>query len=557
MENKPSVAKLGAVPTPSKIVQFIINVILSYWKDIRKTVPVIERLNVLDPAVGDGRFLITFASCFEELAKKKNLKTKLHCYGLDIDPKAIESAYENISEINTQKSPEISLKVGNALLGYVSAPRRWKKTWSNYKLNNLFASDHNIEDRDVQKVRLPFHWFQEWPEVVANGGFDILIGNPPYGINFLREEKLIFRNLYQAVDPEIESYILFIERSIQLLREGGLLGLLIPSNLSSNYRYHKIRQYLLDNAKILRIINLDNKIFPGFHVETCILTLQHLILQREQQNHKIQYENIKTTLNDQFHSFKRQVIIQNHILKNPYRLFLPKPEAEILSILEKIQNNSISLKKLVSISRGIELGFHSPHTSECKLNSDFVPLIAGRSIRKFRITNNIRYIRFNKKNKSIFKEINLYMQPKLLLRRIGHELIAVFDPNKHFCVCDVYMIILNPNRPASELVYLEALLNSNLMSFYLMQRFTSVKQIFPKIPIKYLKDLPIKIPSSIVKIQQLVKDLHKLPWNIHQANSHQVQLLRDLNQEIFRIYTIDKHKQNIIQKLFKNFTSGL
>ena len=557
MENGYSVGKLGAVPTPSSIVHIIVHELLEYWEKYREKTQITEKLNVLDPAVGDGRFLIDFALNFKERVNKKDWNEILQCYGLDINSKSIESACKNIEERKDLEFSNISLKVGNALLGFISAPKGWDKSWSKDQLNNSFISSHDLEGIDIQRVEHPFHWFLEWPEVIVHNGFDIVLGNPPYGINFLREEKVLFRKLYQAIDPEIESYILFIERSVQLLREGGLLGLIIPSNLLSNYRYQYIRQFLLDNVRILKIVNLDRQIFPGIHVETCILISQRNSFQKERDTNEIHFAIINDSLKPPFKALESRIIIQEEIRSNLYKLLLPKPETSINLILEKIEKNSFTLQKMVSISRGIELGFHSPQTSECKLDSDFVPLIAGRSIRKFRLTKNIRYIRFNKTNKSIFKDFNLYLQPKLMLRRIGHELIAVYDPNKHFCVCDVYMIILNPNRPASELIYLEALLNSNLMSFYLMQRFTSVKQIFPKIPIRYLKDLPIKIPSSIVKIQQLAKDLHKLPWNIQQANSHKLKLLRDLNQEIFRIYGIDKHEQNIIQKLFKNLNSGL
>ncbi len=539
---------LGAVATPSKIVRHMVYVLIEYWGKFRE--PKSKELYVLDPAVGDGRFLIDFSRKFNEQAKEKDWEVVLRCYGVDINPQAIEAASKNIQAKKGQTELTINLAEGNALLGFISAPKGWKKTWSNIKLTNNLMTSLRLEEGDIGKVYHTFHLFIEWPEIEANGGFDIIIGNPPYGISYSSEEKKLYRELYEAIDPEIESYILFIERSIHLLREGGLIGFVIPSNLLTNFRYKNIRKFLLDNVKILKIIILDQKIFPGFHVETCILFLQRISLQKERLGHKIQYERVIDAVNPFLHPLQGQIDIQKRILENSNLLLVPSQSIKIKEILNKMEKESIPLGEMVLISRGIELGFNSPYTSKMKIGVDSVPLIAGRSIRKFRIDEKNRFIRFNHDNRSIFKDYNQYLESKLMLRRIGHDLIAAFDPDKLFCVCDVYMIRLKSDRSSSELIYLEALINSPLMSFYLKRRFTSVKQIFPKIPIKYLKNLPIQIPLDLTKIIKLVDTLHNLPWNIEEASSHQVKLLSDLNQEIYSVYDITKQEQDIIQKSF-------
>ncbi len=540
------VKMFGAVATPSKIVQHMVFFLLEYWEKFCKSTS--KMLNVLDPAVGDGRFLVELNRSFNGKAKENNWEEVLHCYGVDINPQAIESALKNIQAKKGQTDLKINLAEGNALLGFLVAPKGWKKTWSNIKLDNNLVTSHGLEGGDIGKAEPTFHWFKEWPEIVANRGFDIIIGNPPYGITYSSEEKKLYRKLYEAIDPEIESYILFIERSIHLLREGGLLGFVIPSNLLTNFRYKNIRQFLLDNAKILKIIILDQKIFPGFHVETCILFLQRISIQKERAGHKIQYERVKDAVNPFLHPIQGQIDIQKRILENSNLLLIPSPSIQIKGILNKMEEKSIPLGEMVLISRGIELGFNSPHTSKMKIDLDSVPLIAGRGIRKFRINKNFRFIQFNHNKISIFKDYNQYLEPKLMLRRIGHDLVAAFDSDKLFCVCDVYMIRLKSNQSSSELIYLEALINSPLMSFYLKQRFTSVKKIFPKIPIKYLKNLPIQIPLDVTKITKLVDTLHNLPWDIEDASSHQLNLLNNLNQEIYSVYDITRHEQDIIQK---------
>ncbi|MFX0013934.1 MAG: Eco57I restriction-modification methylase domain-containing protein [Candidatus Hermodarchaeota archaeon] len=540
--------RLGAVSTPEQIVKYIVHVVLKSWEKYRGSPQTSKNLRILDPAVGDGRFLIHFALCFKELSERKDWNDNLQCYGLDVNPKSIKLAHRNFEEKEGLTFVDVHLKIGNALLGFIFKPKGREVTTLKNNIDDDFQFHYDLIKKDIQSVNYLFHWFQEWPEVLIHNGFDIILGNPPYGIQFSYEEKNLFRKLYQAFDPEMESYILFIERSIYLLREGGILVFIIPNNLLSNYHYQNIRQFLLDNTKILKIISLNRQIFPGFHVETCILILQRIADKSDRDKNKILFSTIDDPLNFPFKTTDNGSITQEESSKNPFKLLLPKPDVLIKRILKKIQHNNIALKNFVSISRGIELGFNSHLTSNKKLDSNFVPLIAGRSIRKFRLDKNIRYIRFDKDKKSIFKDYSIYQQPKILLRRIGHELTAVFDPHHHFCVCDVYMIILNPSRPILELKYLEVLLNSNLLSFYLRHNFTNVKQIFPKIPIGYLKKLPIKIPSSLSKIQELVENPIDLPWNIQKASSYQLKRIDRLNQEIFRIYDITSKEQEIILK---------
>ena len=545
-----SEVKLGAVATPYQITRYIVQTLLDYWQKSRELTQNRKNICILDPAVGDGRFLLEFAETYKSEINKKWREILVYCYGLDINSSSIQLAQTNFQK-REKKATDVSLKVGNALLGYTSPPRDWNTTWSKKKLNKTFFLINKVKEDDSREIKHLFHWFLEWPDAILNNGFDIILGNPPYGINFSREEKMLFRKLYRTFDPEIESYILFLERSIGLLRDEGFLGMIIPNNILSNYHYRNIRKFLLQNVKILKIVNFDNQVFPNIHVETCIIFLQRYSRQNERDDNHIQFGRIKNASNLEVLPLTNQFIIQKEIWNKPYQLFLPTPDIEIQRLLEKIQNNSAPLGDIVQISRGIELGFTSPLTRDVKVNSEYVPLIAGRSIKKFRIDDNIRYIKFDGDNKSIFKDKDLYLQPKLLLRRIGHELISAYDPNHHFCVCDVYILTLKPSRPVFELMYLEALLNSKLMSFYLMQRFTSVKTIFPKIPIKFLRELPVKFPVNQTKIQDKIRDLHKKPWNSRENTSEDFkQFLSKIDLEIFRTYEINSQEQKVINEFF-------
>jgi hypothetical protein len=547
MVSKSTLSKYGAVPTPNALVGYMIDFLIDFWMKNNKNDPKRNILNILDNSVGDARFLINFSLFFKKIVTK-DWEESIFYHGVDIDPNAIELAEMNIKNTKSLDIQRFSLKVGNTLLGYIHPPNEWEEAWSNESVDLSYISLYNLNNNDIFRINSPFHWFKEWPKVLENGGYDIILGNPPYGINFSQTEKNLYRQIYQAFDPEIESYILFIERSIQLLRDGGLMGFVVPSNLATNLRYQRIRNFILKNTKILKIVNLDKNIFSKINVEPFIIFLQRFDGFKKVKTHEIYFENLKYKLKGKFEVLSRITEDQSKIYSNINQMFLPSPKTTISNILEKIRRNSSFLKDFVNISRGIELGFHSPITSDKKQDSSFVPLIAGRSIQKFRISPKKRYIRFNSYNKSIFKDYALYVQHKLVLRRIGHELIAAFDQNNLFCLCDVYMLTLKPNQTQTIFYYLEAILNSELMSFYLKNRFTSVKKIFPKIPIKFLKEIPIRATKNLSKIITLTEQLHGQPWQIQNSNDQYGKLIKSLNNEIFQLYELNPDEQALICK---------
>ncbi|MCW3129951.1 MAG: hypothetical protein N2V75_07645 [Methanophagales archaeon] len=101
----------------------------------------------------------------------------------------------------------------------------------NEKLDEKFAEEHSIKPEDLKEIKT-FHWIFEFPEVFLDrGGFDVMVGNPPYvsyglrGVGKLTDfEKELFKDLFNSAEYKIATYPLFMERSIELSREGGIVA---------------------------------------------------------------------------------------------------------------------------------------------------------------------------------------------------------------------------------------------------------------------------------------------------------------------------------------------
>jgi hypothetical protein len=489
--------------------------------------------------VGDGRFLF-------DLQRKWNTSSldefNIHLYGLDINEVAIAKCEDHKLTLDSKIRNIFDFKVGNALLGYTARP---ELTNIKSEFPNLDKTFFELIDRDNSEIKSsfhPFHWFYEWPEPGLQGGYDICIGNPPFGISFSKNEKFMYKQLYKAIDPEIESYLLFVERSIEILKEEGLLVLLLPNNFTTNLRYVKFRKFLLENLVIKQIIMLKENIFPQVSVEPCILVGYKKTKVPLLRNNKIEFSTY--SVREGFS--ERNFINQSTIMNQKLLFLLPSDDQFFQKIRIKIENNSIQLGEIVNISRGIELGFNSSRTSDNPISTSSVPLVACRNIHPFFIDDEIRHIEFDTNQKAIFKDKTLYLQPKILLRRIGHDLIGAFDDTNLFCVCDVYILTAKPQRTDVNFHHLESILNSSILTYYLNQEFKSVKKIFPKIPINYLRKLPIKLPFS-ENISREIDNLLKRSDNVLKEFTR-----RKIDQLLSTHYGITKEQHQLLLETLAN-----
>ncbi|MBI4722641.1 MAG: N-6 DNA methylase [Candidatus Stahlbacteria bacterium] len=182
--------------------------------------------NIIDPAVGNGIFL--------KIAQRKWEKVKL--FGVDIDGKIIEE----LEKFNFQNA---NFFCGNALL---------QETWQNGKLQNI----------------------------ISNGRFDIVVGNPPFSSWFHRiaipqillNYKLAHRNGKLMRSQAIE--ILFLEIFIGLCKYNGFVIIVLPEGILSNPQYKYIREFILKETEVKYIISLPRNVFEETSAKTSILILQ-------------------------------------------------------------------------------------------------------------------------------------------------------------------------------------------------------------------------------------------------------------------------------------------
>jgi type I restriction-modification system DNA methylase subunit len=201
-------------------------------------------------------------------------------YGVDIDPRAVEVAQLSLSlrlleGCTPEELDEYRSTTGNRLLPDLTANVKCGNSLVGYE---YFDYDESaVEDIQALRSVRPFDWQVEFPF----GGFDAVIGNPPYIrvqnlAKYTPKEYGFYRSpscrLKVAKSELLDKYQLFVERGLSLLKEDGRLGMIIPNKFMTTKTGKSLRSVLSKGGHVLKIIDFGTlQVFPGRSTYTCIL----------------------------------------------------------------------------------------------------------------------------------------------------------------------------------------------------------------------------------------------------------------------------------------------
>jgi len=336
------------------------------------------------------------------------------------------------------------------------------------------------------------------------GGFDVVIGNPPYVFardNFEQEEKDFYIEKYTSAKYQINTYLLFIEKFVHLLKYKGIYGLIIPNSWLMIYSGEGLRKFLLDNCKLNQIINLAGYSFESANVETVILLAE---------KEKIKNRNMVNILSNNGTEF--------HLLHSKNQLdFLDNKGYEFKVFLDnknddlnlKIIKNSDILDNIVEVKAGLqayEKGKGEPKQTEedvknrpydynYKFDEDTYEYLDGKNVGRYYLSWSGLYLRYGE-HLAAPRTFNLFNGSKIIVREITGDfpkcLISTYSESTYLYNRSNIAIVEKEGSNVS-LKYILTLLNSTLISYYFIKNTAkSVRKLFPKIILNDLRKFPIK-----------------------------------------------------------------
>jgi adenine-specific DNA-methyltransferase len=324
----------GIYYTPKYIVDYIIKETLGKKLEEVKSVHELKQLKILDPACGSGSFLTRALETINDKYKdfgnpgNQDAKTQIlteNIHGVDLDSQAVELAKLNLlidALDKKDKLPDLTenVRVGNSLI-----------SGSEDELKKYFGK--NWRDKK------PFNWDEEFSSVMKQGGFDVIIGNPPYIKEFVN--KSVFDGLRHSpyYQGKMDIWTLFACKSVDLLKTNGLLSFIAPNNWISNAGSSIFRDKILKEGEIISYVDFgDYKIFDQAGIQTMIFVFQKKIPRKQYEVNYMRINDNKITEDHLTHSIlknRKIIFIEPNNLLGKSITF---SETETASILEKINS---------------------------------------------------------------------------------------------------------------------------------------------------------------------------------------------------------------------------
>ncbi len=550
IEEKPEVRKAGGVYyTPSYIVDYIVeHTVGALLKE--KTPDQAEKLRILDPACGSGSFLVgayqylldwhlryyaehsrqyrnrrreTVDGMILTTAEKRRILQN-NIYGVDLDQNAVEVSKLSLllkmleNESDAAGRQTLMFAAGGRILPDLSDNIKWG--------NSLIGSDFFrgpqarlfADEEEMLKVKA-FDWDSEagFGEIMAAGGFDAVIGNPPYGADLDDLQQDYLRALHNVAEYQLDTYPLFIEKAYQLAKTNSFCGYIIPSAWVASNFDKELRRFLVQNVSIHNVVIAPKNVFKDATVETLIFIFG---------NNATKQMSFEVERWDVDPSEKYRVSFDRIRLDKDYT-FSVYSRPRVTNLIHKLNSASTPIFKHGQAVWGVkvyqrgkgkppQIGYESKgkiyHSSE-KVKDSHLPLLGGREIVRYSLNWRGGYVDYGKWLAEP-RTPDWFEGKRILIREVTSkgQIHATIVDDKFVFSNSVDGLRITSDVYKTKFVL--GILNSKLITFYHFNSSPNAfKGAFPKVLVKDILNFPLpRNPNTALhdKMVELVDEMLKL-----------------------------------------------
>ncbi len=382
------------------------------------------------------------------------------------------------------------------------------------------------------------------------GGFDVVIGNPPYGATLDDISKQFITSNYQCFKGNFDIYSAFIQLAFQICKRNGFWSFINPVSWQTGENYILLRQFLLQNGKLEIAIKLPYDVFENAYVDTGIYVVRAI--------NSINYESLVYEFPIRFKQLGD--LSTDTRLKNlPSQYWSELDSLKIVlnpsyyELLPKLFKNTISLNDISDSIRGILPGEND--VSEINISGNKLYFTGG--LYRYKIERDFQYVNYGDHLKEKPKDYSFFQGERILIRRLINrqfQIMANYADDEFVNKKDLYN--LKVTNDDYQIKYLLAIINSKLISFLKIRgATTATKDDFGQLTLSDIRQIPIKFAND--KKQQEFSECVDLI--IHQTNQFQKtqNQFHDLLQVKFNLEKLNQKLQNWNELSFSEFLKEL
>ena len=374
--------------------------------------------------------------------------------------------------------------------------------------------NHEVQDA-VDELEIPndqfFLWHTYFADVFEQGGFDIVIGNPPYGVSIKDDYRKAVVASWGNV-PDYETYYYFIVLAAPLLKEKGIMSYIIPNTFLFNTFAKHFREMLVEKWNVLEI--LDCTKFPIF--ESAVVRNAINLFQKDSEGSKqVGYRNTAnvTSFSDLLEREREFMTVESLLAMNQNWGLAFYLGANDIKVINQISSSIDSICNHYDVSQGYipyrksdlikiygkeegerivkERLWHSLQP----LDNTYIQEIYGRDITKYSYHSTGEYVKYGK-HLACYVDLKFFNSSRLLVREITNPQIIACLLDELF-VNDPQLISVIVRDERYSLEFLWGILNSKLATYYHFHHSPkATKGAFPKILVQDIKGFPLPIASN-------------------------------------------------------------
>lgn len=385
-----------------------------------------------------------------------------------------------------------------------------------------------------------FLWHTWFKDIFDKGGFDIVIGNPPYVARLCEEYKQSLGKIYPEAKKKIfDLYNFFMVCSLRILSPySGVSTMIVPPTWLNNKNSNKLRKTMATRG-LYQIDYLDENVFENAIVYSCIFFTNN------SKNERIQCNKTRIE-NGEILSELRNSVLLSVVKKDGSTIPLDKS----YGLVERIKN-TIKIELLGDISNivfGIQdrKSAQDPSYIHTENHGSYKKVLNGKHIGRYFIQDSGLFIDYgpwlwNPRKKEIFE-----CAEKILIRQVGKYPICAYDNEQYYTLNTIYNVIVTDKLFNTK--YIIALLNAKIMQSIWKEIYPEQKDVFPRLKKEQLVEIPIPI-ISIEQQKQIADIVDQILFEKKANPNTDTSILEyEIDKLVYQLYNLTPEEIAIIEQ---------